>query len=152
MVHDYADLKPTRDVIELEFKMKPEEFDRQFLAWIEAQTKRTVDGFDEWKKTVKKISEFAKEKQWDDVIREGVRVRDLYPEYVEAASVYEFLADAYQAKGEKDKQMAELAALQQNRRAQSGDAKGTRPASVRRRPKKGSRGHAGTSEPDLSQG
>ena len=43
------------------------------------------------------------------MIREGVRVRDLYPEYVEAASVYEFLADAYKAKGEKDKQMAELA-------------------------------------------
>ena len=109
MVHDYAELKPTPEVIELEFKMKPEEFDRQFLSWIEAQTKRTVDGFDEWKKTVKRISEYAKEKQWDDVIREGVRVRDLYAEYVEAASVYEFLADAYMAKGEKDKQMAELA-------------------------------------------
>ena len=53
--------------------------------------------------------EYAKEKQWDDVIREGVRIRDLYPDYVDAASVYEFLADAYFAKGEKDKQMAELA-------------------------------------------
>ena len=37
--------------------MKPEEFDRQFLAWLEAQTKRTVDGFDEWKKGVKAMSE-----------------------------------------------------------------------------------------------
>ena len=109
MVHDYAALKTTPDVIELEFKMKPEEFDKQFIAWLEAQTKRTVDGFDDWKKTVKRISEYAKEKQWDDVIREGVRIRDLYPDYVDAASVYEFLADAYFAKGEKDKQMAELA-------------------------------------------
>jgi len=109
MVHDYGELKTTPEVIELEFKMKPEEFDRQFIAWIEAQTKRTVDGFDDWKKTIKRISEYAKEKQWDDVIREGVRIRDLYPDYVDAASVYEFLADAYFAKGEKDKQMAELA-------------------------------------------
>jgi cellulose synthase operon protein C len=109
MVHDYAALKTTPDVIELEFKMKPEEFDKQFIAWLEAQTKRTVDGFDDWKKTVKRISEYAKEKQWDDVIREGVRIRDIYPDYVDAASVYEFLADAYFAKGEKDKQMAELA-------------------------------------------
>jgi tetratricopeptide (TPR) repeat protein len=109
MVHDYAALKTTPEVIELEFKMKPEEFDRQFLAWLEAQTKRTVDGFDEWKKGVKTISENAKAKKWDEVITEGVRIRDLYPDYVEAASVYEFLADAYQAKGEKDKQMAELA-------------------------------------------
>ncbi len=109
MVHDYAALKTTPEVVELEFKMKPEEFDRQFISWIEAQTKRTVDGFDDWKKTVKRISEYAKEKQWDDVIREGVRVRDLYPDYVEAASVYEFLADAYLGKGDKTNQMAELA-------------------------------------------
>ena len=109
MVHDYAALKTTPEVVELEFKMKPEEFDRQFIAWLEAQTKRTVDGFDEWKKTVKTISENAKAKKWDEVISDGVRIRDLYPDYVEAASVYEFLADAYLAKGDKDKEMAELA-------------------------------------------
>ncbi len=109
MIHDYAELKSTPDVIEQEFKMKPEEFDKQFLAWLEAQTKRTVDGFDDWKKTIKTVAEDAKVKKWDDVIREGTRIRDLYPDYVEAASVYEFLAEAYQAKGEKDKQLAELA-------------------------------------------
>jgi tetratricopeptide (TPR) repeat protein len=109
MIHDYAELKPTRDVIELEFKMKPEEFDRQFIAWIEALTKRTVDGFDDWKKGIKIVAENAKAKKWDEVISEGTRIRDLYPDYVEAASVYEFLADAYLAKGDKEKEMAELA-------------------------------------------
>ena len=109
MIHDYAELKPTPEVIELEFKMKPEEFDKQFLAWLEAQTKRTVDGFEEWKKTVKVIADNAKAKKWDEVITDGVRIRDLYPDYVEAASVYEFLADAYDAKNEPAKEMAELA-------------------------------------------
>jgi tetratricopeptide (TPR) repeat protein len=109
MIHDYAELKSTPDVIELEFKMKPEEFDRQFIAWIEAQTKRTVDGFEDWKKSIKNVAENAKAKQWNEVIGEGVRIRDLYPDYVDAASVYEFLADAYLAKGDKDKEMAELA-------------------------------------------
>jgi cellulose synthase operon protein C len=109
MIHDYGELKTTPEVIELEFKMKPEEFDRQFIAWIEAQTKRTVDGFDDWKKSIKMVSEYAKAKKWDEVISEGVRIRDLYPDYVDAASVYEFLADAYEAKGEKDKEMADLA-------------------------------------------
>lgn len=109
MIHDYAELKSTPEVIEQEFKMKPEEFDKQFLAWLEGQTKRTVDGFDEWKKGVKAMSENAKAKKWDDVITEGARIRDLYPDYVEAASVYEFLADAYEAKGDKAKAMAELA-------------------------------------------
>jgi tetratricopeptide (TPR) repeat protein len=109
MIHDYAELKTTPEVIELEFKMKPEEFDRQFFAWLDAQTKRTVDGFDEWKKTIKTVAENAKAKKWDEVISDGVRIRDLYPDYVDAASVYEFLAEAYEAKGEKDKEMAELA-------------------------------------------
>ncbi len=40
MIHDFAELKPTPEVIEKEFKMKPEEFDKQFLAWLDAQTKR----------------------------------------------------------------------------------------------------------------
>ncbi len=50
MIHDFADLTPTPQVIEKEFKMKPEEFDKQFLAWLDAQTKTTVDGFEEWTK------------------------------------------------------------------------------------------------------
>lgn len=109
MIHDFAALKTTPEVIEMEFKMKPEEFDKEFFAWLGAQTKRTVDGFDEWRKTLKVIAADTKEKKWDDVIREGVRIRDLYPEYVEAGSVYEFLADAYDAKGQKDLETAELA-------------------------------------------
>lgn len=109
MIHDYAEMKSTPEVIEKEFKMKPEEFDKQFLAWLEAQTKRTVDGFDDWKKSVKYMADNAKQQKWDDVIGEGTRIRDLYPDYVEAASVYEFLADAYTAKGDKAKAMAELA-------------------------------------------
>ena len=34
MVEDFKNLKPTPEVIEKEFKMKPEEFDKQFLAWL----------------------------------------------------------------------------------------------------------------------
>ena len=41
-------------------------------------------------------------KKYDDVIREGNAIRDWYPDYVEAGSVYELLADAYTAKGDKD--------------------------------------------------
>ena len=108
MIHDFAELTPTPQVIEKEFKMKPEEFDRQFLAWLDAQTKVTVNGFDEWKKQLRGISEKAKAKSWDDVIKEGTAIRDAYPDYVEAGSVYEFLADAYVAKNDKTKAMAEL--------------------------------------------
>ena len=108
MIHDFAELKPTTEVIEQEFMMKPEEFDRQFLAWLEAQTKRTVDGFDEWKKGIKTVNEDVKAKNWDEAIKEGTAIRDIYPDYVELGNVYEFLSEAYLAKGDKAKATAEL--------------------------------------------
>jgi tetratricopeptide (TPR) repeat protein len=108
MIHDYAALEPTPEVIEKEFKMKPEEFDKQFLAWLDGQTHATVTGFDEWKKSIRGVSEAEKAKNWDEVIKQGTAIRDLYTDYVEAANVYEFLAEAYLAKGDKAKAMAEL--------------------------------------------
>jgi tetratricopeptide (TPR) repeat protein len=108
MIHDFADLTPTPQVIEKEFNMKPEEFDKQFLAWLDAQTHATVAGFDEWKKAIRGISDSQKAKNWDAVIKQGLAIRDLYTDYVETASVYEFLAEAYLAKDEKTKAMDEL--------------------------------------------
>ena len=40
MVHDFAELKPTPEVIELEFKMKPGGIRPPVSAWMDAQTKR----------------------------------------------------------------------------------------------------------------
>jgi tetratricopeptide (TPR) repeat protein len=108
MIQDFKELKPTPDVIEQEFKMKPEEFDRQFLAWLDGQTKTMVEGFDQWSKRIRVVNELTKQKAWDDVIKEGEAIRDLYPEYVERGSVYEFLSDAWLAKNEKAKAAAEL--------------------------------------------
>jgi cellulose synthase operon protein C len=108
MIHDYAALEPTPEVIEKEFKMKPEEFDKQFLAWLDKDTHATVAGFDEWKKSIRTLSESEKAKNWDDVIKQGTAIRDLYADYVEAANVYEFLAEAYLAKDDKPKAIAEL--------------------------------------------
>ena len=108
MIQDFKELTPTTAVIEKEFQMKPEEFDRQFLTWLDAQTKRTVDGFDDWKTRIQTVAAEAKEKDWDAVIKNGTAIRDIYPDYVEAGSVYEFLSEAWLAKGDKAKAMAEL--------------------------------------------
>ncbi len=108
MIDDFNKLIPTPKVIEKEFNMKPEEFDKQFLAWLDEQTKTTVAHFDEWKERVRGISAKAKAKDWDAVIKEGKEIRDWYSDYVEAGSVYEFLSEAYLAKNDKAKAMAEL--------------------------------------------
>ena len=100
MVHSFAQLKPTPEVIRQDLGLEPEEFDKQFLSWLDVQTKKTVDGFDDWKKRIRGVSELAKAKKWDEVIKEGEAIRDMYSDYVEAGSVYEFLAQAWTAKGD----------------------------------------------------
>jgi tetratricopeptide (TPR) repeat protein len=108
MLHDFGNDEGTAAVILRELKIEPAEFDKQFLAFIEADTKRVVDHFDEWRKRLKQASEMARNKDYDGVIQEGVAIRDMYPDYVEDGSVYEFLAGAYLAKDDKPAAIAEL--------------------------------------------
>ena len=108
MIHAFGEKKDTVEVIEQELKLKPEEFDAQFFPWIEAKYKKQVDGFQGWTDQIKLVSQAAKEKQWDEVIKRGTEIRDVYPDFVELGNVYEFLKQAYLAKGDKAKAMEEL--------------------------------------------
>lgn len=108
MLHDFGAGEDTATVVKKELKIEPEEFDKRFLAYIDDSTKNVVEHFDEWKKGVKKVFELAGEKQYDGVITEGTRIRDMYPDYVEEHSIYEALANAYIAKGNKPAAVAEL--------------------------------------------
>jgi len=108
MIKDFGQRIPTVQVIQKEFQLKPEEFDKQFFTWLDEKTKVTVNGFDEWKKGVERLNQLAQEKQWDEIIQKGTAIRDLYTDYVEPGNVYEFLSEAYLAKGDKAKATAEL--------------------------------------------
>ena len=108
MLHDFAAKMSTPDVIEKEFQMKPEEFDKQFMAWLTPQVDKTVSHYDDWRKRIKGVSEAVKAKKWDEAVTEGEAIRDSYSEYVEMGNVYEFLAQAYLAKGDKAKAMTQL--------------------------------------------
>jgi len=108
MIKDFGDKMDTVPVIQKELKVTPEEFDKQFLAWLDPKYKKTVDGFADWRKRIRGIADNAKKKNWDDVIKEGEAIRDIYPDYREAGSVYEFLAMAWKEKGDAAKQTAEL--------------------------------------------
>lgn len=108
MLRDFGAGVDTASVIRKELKIEPEEFDKRFLAYIEADTKNAVDHFDEWKKSLKSLVAKSTAKDWDAVIKEGTSIRDLYPDYVEEHSVYEALAAAYLAKGNKPAAIGEL--------------------------------------------
>jgi Flp pilus assembly protein TadD len=108
MIHDFADGASTSDVIEKELGLKPEQFDKGFLAALNAETAKTVDGFDAWRKQLKKVSEEYQERDYDAIIRDASAIRDTYPDFVESGNVYQILADAYVAKGDKKAAIAEL--------------------------------------------
>jgi cellulose synthase operon protein C len=95
MLHAFGRGEDTTAVFTGVLKIEPAEFDKRFIAQVEKDTKKQVDGFEEWRKQMKVIAEFDKKKDYEGVIREGTKIRDLYPDYVEAGSIYEFLADAY---------------------------------------------------------
>ncbi|MGH9658746.1 MAG: tetratricopeptide repeat protein [Bryobacteraceae bacterium] len=109
MMHSYAGGASTPEAIEKHLGMKPEEFDKKFLAELEAETKKVVDGFDEWSKRRRAVAEAAKAKKHDEVIKEGLAIRDIYPDFVETGSVYEFLANAYLETNNKPRAIEELA-------------------------------------------
>jgi hypothetical protein len=108
MLHAFGNGEDTPTVVRTHLKIEPEEFDKRFIASVEAETKKQVDGFEDWRKRLKAVNAMSKEHDWDGMIREGTAIRDIYPDYVEAGSVYEKLAEAYLAKNDQKSAIAEL--------------------------------------------
>jgi tetratricopeptide (TPR) repeat protein len=124
MMHSFAESKPTGEVIETHFKMKPEEFDKQFMTWLDAQVKGTVDSYPEWRKRMKELQAAATSKANDEVIKLAPELISMYSDFVEHGSAYELLADAYEAKGDKPAAMGAL--------AKYSDAGGRNPATLKK--------------------
>ena len=112
MVHSFAQLKTTPDVIRDNLGMSPEEFDKEFLEWLDKDVGATVANFDDWRRAIKDLAQQAKNKNYDAVLKEGEIVRSLYPDYVYPANAYEFMAEADLAKGDKSAAVAILTAYE----------------------------------------
>jgi tetratricopeptide (TPR) repeat protein len=108
MMHAFAESKPTAEVVETQLGMKPGDFDKQFLAWLDKQVRPTVDGYDEWMKRMKSLAAAARSKEYDEVINQGKATISLFPDFVEGQSAYEVVADAFVAKGDKENARKQL--------------------------------------------
>ena len=108
MMHAFAARKSTPEVVEQVLKLKPEAFDKEFMAWLDKSVNPVVANFDAWRKSIKALAELAKAGKQDEIIRDGQAVIKLYPDYVEAANAYEFIAEAHTAKGQKKEAIAVL--------------------------------------------
>ncbi len=108
MIHAFANITTTDQVVQQQLGMAPAEFDKQFMAWLDKSTKDTVAHFGEWKAKMKTLGELVKAGKQDEIIETGLAIRDFYPDYVESGNVYSILADAYVAKGNKDAAVKQL--------------------------------------------
>ena len=100
MVHSYAKLETTPDAIQKNLGLTTEQFDTQFLAWINQKYGDRAAHFDEWREKLKQLVKAMEAKQFDTVLKDGPTVLALYPEYVEDANVYELMAAAYRQRND----------------------------------------------------
>jgi len=112
MIHSYAQLKTTPNVVQQDLGLAPEEFDKQYLAWIDKKYGAEAAHFDDWRKRLKALVAASQQKQYDAVLGQGAATLAMYPEYVGEANVYELLADADKAKGDAKAEAAVLTAYE----------------------------------------
>jgi tetratricopeptide (TPR) repeat protein len=112
MVHSFAQLKTTPEVIQQDLRMSPEDFDKQFQEWLYKDVGSTVNNFGMWTTSLKELSELAKAHNDDAVLQKGDAVIAMYPDYVYTANAYEFMAAADLNKGNKDAAAAVLTAYE----------------------------------------
>jgi len=108
MLHAFTELKPTPDVVQQSLGLAPVAFDQQFQEWLYKKSGPIVTRFDEWRTGLRHLVELVNAGQSDAALQEGETVRRLYPEYVQDANAYEFLAQLKIAKGDKAGALAVL--------------------------------------------
>jgi len=112
MVHSYAALKSTPDAVQENLKLSAEEFDKAYMVWLEKQVGSEPADFDKWREGLKQLATLAKDKKNDAIAKAAPDLMKLYPEYVGDASVYEFLAPAQLALGDKAGAVTTLTAFE----------------------------------------
>ena len=112
MIHSYAQLKTTPQVVQEDLGLTPEGFDKQYLAWMDKKYGAEAARFNDWRDKLKALVAASEQKQHDLVLTQGPATLAMYPEYVEDANVYELLADAYREKGDAKAEAAVLTAYE----------------------------------------
>jgi tetratricopeptide (TPR) repeat protein len=113
MVHSYAHLQTTPQVIEKDLGLAPDDFDKQYLAWLDQKYGVEAAHFDEWRAKLKALVAAAQQKQNDAVLQQAPAIVAMYPEYVGDANAYELMADADKAKGDTRGEASVLTAYEQ---------------------------------------
>ena len=112
MVHSYAKLATTPAAIQQNLGLTTDQFDRQYLAWIDKQYGAEAAHFDEWRTKLRALVNAEEQKNYQAVIAQGPAVVALYPDYVDEANAYELVAAADRATGDAKGEAAILTAYE----------------------------------------
>ncbi len=113
MVHSFAALKPTPDVIEANLQVTPARFDKDYFTWLDRKYGQTAASFDAWRKSLKELAAAFASGQNDVVIAQAPKVIQLYPEYIGDANAYEMLSQAQLVKHDKPAAVATLSSYKE---------------------------------------
>jgi tetratricopeptide (TPR) repeat protein len=112
MIHSYAQLQTTSQIVQKDLGLAPQEFDKQYLAWLDKKYGGEAAHFDQWREKLKTLVAASLQKNYDTILAEGPATTAMYPEYTSDASVYELMADAGRAKGDIKTEAAALTAYE----------------------------------------
>ena len=102
LLQHYRDGLDTARAIEAGLAVSPEDFDRGFEAFIEAEFRTTLDNLDEWRDRMEAAYEAANESDWARALTASAAAIELYPGYVEPNNAYVVNARAHEALGQMD--------------------------------------------------
>ena len=105
MVHSYAHLATTPQAIQQNLGLTPQQFDQEYLAWINGRYGAEAANFDAWREKLKALVAADEQKDYATVLQQGPAVLAMYPQYVEDANVYEMMAGADEAQGDSKAEM-----------------------------------------------
>ena len=108
MAHSFGALKTLPQVLQEDLKITPQQFDTDYMAWMDKHWGETAKNFNTWKDQLKALVKSAEAKDDDAVIAQAPKVIALYPEYVEDANAYELLAKSQLNKSNKQAAMDAL--------------------------------------------
>jgi tetratricopeptide (TPR) repeat protein len=100
MVRSFGDRKTTEQAIQENLHESPEQFDKDFAAWLDKQVQPIVQHFDEWKKQMEAAHAQLKAGKAQEAIKEGTAASNLYRDFVQGGSAYEVMAKAHLAQGD----------------------------------------------------
>ncbi len=108
LVHSYAQMQTTPQAIQQNLALSLDDFDKQYLAWIDRKYGAEASHFDEWREKLKTLVAAAEQKKFDTVQQLLPAVLALYPEYVDDANAYELMAQDAALRGDAKSEIAAL--------------------------------------------